>query len=227
MITQILAVLRKDLRAEWRSREVLVTSLFFGFTVVLVFSFSFFRGDAPLSVVGAGILWVSVAFAGNLALSRLFDRERLNDGLKGLLLVGVRPEALFFGKLIGVVLLMCLLQAVVTLSVVFFFSLTLPPPRLAALAATLFLGAVGYGALGVILNALLLDSRSRDVLFSVVLVPLVLPVLIIGVKASTALLEPELEWTQFAVWMRVLAAFDLLFCTAGAWLFGPVTIESS
>lgn len=226
-LRQTAAIVRKDLRAEWRSREVLVTSAFFGFTVVLVFSFSFFRGDAPLSVVSAGIMWVSVTFAGNLALSRIFERERIGQGLKGLLMLGARPSAIFAGKLIGVVLLLTLVQAVVTVAVVFFFSLGLDALRWCALAGTLFLGGVGFSALGVILSAVLLDAKGREVLLSVVLIPLVLPVLIIGVKATTSILETNVQWDQLRLWLRVLLAFDIVFVYAGAWLFGPVTIESS
>ncbi|MGF1509418.1 MAG: heme exporter protein CcmB [Myxococcota bacterium] len=224
---QALAVLRKDIIAEWRSTEILITSVFFGFMVVLVFSFSFFRGDAPLSVVGAGILWVSVAFAGNLALARLFERERQHQCLKGLLMLGVRPSALYLGKTTSVVGLMLLLQTVITVSVVFFFSLNLPVLRLGALAGVLFLGAVGFAAVGVTLWATLLDTRGRDVLVSVVLYPLVLPVLIIGVKATTALFETHISWTEFGLWLRILVAFDMLFLVAGASLFGLVTVESS
>jgi heme exporter protein CcmB len=221
------AVFRKDLISEWRSREVLVTSVFFGFMVVLVFAFSFFRGDAPLSVVGAGILWVSVAFAGNLALSRLFERERNHQCLKGLLILGVRPSAVYTGKVAGVVSLMLLLQSVVTVSVVFFFSLAPGWSRMAGLAGVQLLGAVGFASVGVILGATLIDVRGRDVLVSVVLYPLVLPVLILGVKATTALFEHHLSWAEFGLWLRVLLAFDILFFAAGAALFGPVSVESS
>jgi heme exporter protein CcmB len=215
-------VLRKDLRVEWRSKEVLVTSGFFGLVVVLVFSFSFFRGDAPLSVVAAGILWISLAFSGTLALQRIYAREREADGLRALLLTPASPAAVFLGKTGGVVALMILLEVVLVVAVGFFFSLSLDAARWGMLAVTLLLGTVGYAVLGSLLSAMLLGSRSRDVLLVIILYPLAIPVLILGVKATAALIEPVVVWNELQFWLRVLAGFDLIFATAALWLFEPL-----
>jgi len=90
------------------------------------------------------------------------------------------------------------------------------------LAATLALGTVGYAVLGSLLSAMLLGSRSRDVLLVVILYPLAVPVLILGVKATAALFEPVVVWQELAFWLRVLAGFDLIFATAALWLFEPL-----
>lgn len=219
------AVVGKDLRFELRSREILVTSGFFGLLVVLVFAFSFFRGDAPLSVVAAGILWVAVAFSGALTVGRVFDREKEEGGLQGLMLTPSPPGAVFLGKLATVFVLMVAIEVVVLTAVIFFFSLPTPWDRLLPLAGVLALGSFGFAAVGCLLSAMLLNTRGREVLLVLVLYPLVLPVLIIGVKATTALLEPDISWIEFGIWLRVLTSFDIIFGAAGAWLFEPVALD--
>ncbi len=216
-------ILRKDLVVEWRSKEVLITSGFFGLVVVLVFAFSFYRGDAPLSVVAAGILWVAVAFSGTLALQRIYAREREADGLRALMLTPAAPAAIFVGKTAGVMVMMTVLELVLVAAVVFFFSLSLTPERLALLALALFLGTWGYAVLGSLLSAMLLGTSSRDVLLVVVLYPLAIPVLILGVKATAALLEPRLSPVELRLWLQWLATFDLCFSIAALWLFEPLT----
>jgi len=224
-VRTVVEVLRKDLRDELRNREVLVTSGFFGFMIVLVFTFSFFRGDAPLSVVAAGILWVAVAFSGVLAIGRVFDREREEGGLRGLLMTPAPPTALFVGKVTTSFLLMAVIEVVVVTAVFFFFSLPAPLTRFAPLVGVLALGSLGFAAVGTLLSAMLLHTRSRDALLVLVLYPLALPVLILGVKATTALLEPHISWVEFGIWLRVLGAFDIIFVAAGAWLFEPVALD--
>ncbi|NJK89958.1 MAG: hypothetical protein HC923_11595 [Myxococcales bacterium] len=217
-----LVIFLKDLRVEWRSKEVLITSVFFGLVVVLVFSFSFFRGDAPLSVVSAGILWVSVAFSGTLALQRVYAREREADGLRAMMLTPAAPAAVFLGKTLGVLVIMALLEVVLVIAVAFFFSLSLDLARGSMLLLTLALGTIGYAVLGSLLSAMLLGSRSRDVLLVIVLYPLAIPILILGVKATSTLLEPDVPWTELGFWLRVLGMFDLIFLTAALWLFEPL-----
>ena len=98
-------VMRKDLRVELRSRELVYTTVFFATSCVLVFSFAFVREGRPLAGVEAGIVWVALAYAGQLALGRAFERELGQDALRALLLAPVERAAIFVGKLLGIVLL--------------------------------------------------------------------------------------------------------------------------
>jgi heme exporter protein B len=215
----------KDLRVEARSKEVLLTMGYFGLLVVLLFSFSFFRGDAPLAPVAAGILWVAIAFSGTLGLGRIFEREREGDCLRALLLTPVARPAIYLGKAAGVFLFMLLVEAVVVPAVVLFFSLDLDAATAGALATTVLLGTVGYAAVGTVLAAMLVRARSRDVLLAVVLYPLILPVLIAGVKATAGLLEGGPDGAEVGIWMRLLATFDIVFLVAGLWLFEPMLVD--
>ena len=217
-------IAQKDLRVELRSREILLTMGYFGFLVVLVFAFSFPAGDVAVSAVAAGILWVSIAFAGTLGLSRVFEREREGDCMRALMLSPVSRPAIYLGKCLGVLVFMLSVEAVVLPAVAFFFNLPIDH-RTPYLLATLLLGTIGYTIVGTLLSAMLVRARAKDVLLAIVLYPLILPVLIIGVKASTVLLEPRPDLVELAVWMRVLGMFDIVFLVVGLWVFEPLLMD--
>lgn len=217
-------IAKKDLQVEMRSKEILLTMGYFGFLVVLVFAFSFPAGDVAVSAVAAGILWVSIAFAGTLGLSRVFEREREGDCMRALMLSPVSRPAIYLGKCLGVMVFMLAVEAIVFPAVTFFFNLPIDH-RTPHLLTTLFLGTIGYTVLGTLLSAMLVRARAKDVLLAIVLYPLVLPVLIIGVKASTVLLEPRPDFQQLGVWMRVLGVFDIVFLVAGLWVFEPLLMD--
>ena len=225
LIRGAFSVFLKDVRIELRTKELLLTLGYFGFLVVLVFSFVFFRGDAPLSAVASGIIWVSLAFSGTLGLSRIFEKERENDALRALLLSPLPRPALYLGKVLGVFFFMLVVLSIVMPAVFLFFSLPFEFNRITRVFLVLGLGLVGYAFVGTLLSAMLHRARSKDVLLSVVFYPLILPVLIVGVKATAALLEPEADLAAFGVWVRLLAAYDLVFMGAGFFIFEPMIIE--
>ena len=99
-VSQALRIAAKDLRIEWRSREVLATMTFLAVVVVLIFSFAFVvEGARPPAPVVAGILWVAVVVSGTVALSRAFDREREGEAIRSLLLAPAPRGAIYIGKL--------------------------------------------------------------------------------------------------------------------------------
>ena len=228
-IGQILAdaatIAGKDIRVELRSKEILLTMGYFGFLVVFVFAFSFYRGDAPISGVSAGILWVSIAFAGTLGLGRIFEREREGDCIRALLLSPVSRPAIYLGKAFGVFAFMIGVEAVVVPSVVFFFNLPLEPTRLSWIVLTVLLGTLGYTIVGTLLAAMLLKARAQDVLLAVVFYPLILPVLVVGVKSTGTLLEPDVVWAELGTWLRLLLLFDIVFLVAALWIFEPLVMD--
>ena len=114
-------VVRKDLRVESRNKEMLLTTLFFAVSCVLVFSFGFVRGGEAIEGSASGVLWITIAFSGTLALGRAFERERHHDALRGLLMAPVDRPAIYVGKLVGVLLLLAVVEALVVVMVAFLF----------------------------------------------------------------------------------------------------------
>jgi heme exporter protein CcmB len=213
-------IARKDLASEWRSKEILLTMGFFGFLVVFIFAFAFFRGDAPLAPVGAGALWVAIAFSGTLGLHRAFEREKEGDCLRALLLSPVPRPSIFIGKLIGISAFMLVVELIVTPAVVLFFSLSIDPTQALELAGVLLLGTLGYATVGTVLAASLVRAQSRDVLLAIAVYPIVIPVIVGGVKATATILAPDIDAGEaLAIWVKLLLVFDVVFVVVSLWIF--------
>ena len=217
-------VVRKDLLVETRSREVLYTSLLFAVSCMLVFAFGLVREGRVVADAAAAILWITIAFAGTLALGRIFDRERQNETMRALLLAPVPRAAIYVGKFAGVVVLLVLVEAAVVPLVALMFDA--PLFRHAALiTALLGAGSLGYAAVGTLFAAMLARSRSRGALLPVLLYPMTVPVIIGGVRGTAALLQPEADLAMARTWLMMLVCFDAVFITLALWIFEPVMTE--
>ena len=224
-IETVVLVVRKDLLIEVRSREILYTTTFFAVACVLVFAFGFVREGEPIEGAAAGILWIAIAFAGTLALGRAFERERLNETLRALLMAPVQRPAIYIGKLTGILLVL----AVVELLVVPLVALMFQAPLLAypvLMMGLLTAGTVGFAAVGTLFAAMLVRARSRDVLLPILLYPITIPVIIAGVRGTAALIQPEVDLQMARAWLSMLVFFDVVFITLALWTFEPVMADS-
>jgi heme exporter protein CcmB len=224
MIRLAWLILRKDLTVEMRSGEIAYTTLFFAVTCVLVFAFALVREGKPPEDGAAGILWIAIAFAGNLALGRAFERERQAETLRALLLAPAPRPAVYLGKLLGIVVLLAGAEAVLVPLIALLFQ-----ARLLAhpfwIAAILAAGTLGFAAVGTLFAAMLVRARSRDVLLPVLLYPITVPVIIAGVRGTAALLQPEFEYDVVRFWFALLIAFDAVFVTLSLWTFESVMTD--
>ncbi|HEU4427462.1 MAG TPA: heme exporter protein CcmB [Myxococcota bacterium] len=189
------AVLWKDLAIEWRSRDRFAAMTVFALLVVLVLYFA-----APPSLDAAqnahvpGLLWVAYVFAGVLGMNRAFAAELENDALSALALAPADRGFLFLGKAAASFLILITVQALAAVFFALAFSLDLWPvaPQLAAVAA---LGALGISCAGTLLAAIAVRTRYREVMLPLLLLPLLVPVLLGAVRATTALLTTgSLPW---------------------------------
>jgi heme exporter protein B len=217
-------VMRKDIRIEVRSREILYTTAFFAVSAVLVFAFGFVREGRPHTDAAAGILWIAIAFAGTLALGRTFERERHQDTLRALLLAPVDRAAIYVGKLLGILMLMGLVEVILVPLIALMFQAPLFSRPL-LLAGLLVTGTVGFAAVGTLFAAMLVRSRSRDVLLPVLLYPITIPVIIAGVRGTAALLQPEIDEPMARAWIGMLIFFDTVFITLALWTFEPLMTD--
>jgi heme exporter protein CcmB len=214
-------VARKDLRVEWRSRELLYTTLFFAAACVLVFAFAF---GSPSAETAAGVLWVAVMFSGTVALGRTFERERQSETLRALLLAPVERGAIYLGKLVGLLILMAGIQIVLVPVVGLLFSAPIgrAPWLLAALLAA---GTLGFASVGTLFSAMLSRAHSRDILLPMLLYPITVPVVIAGVEGTAAIFAAEPSLAMAEMWLSMLVFFDAVFVTLALWTFGPVMGE--
>ena len=223
-VSTALIVVRKDLLIESRSREVVYTSLLFAMSCMLVFAFGLVKEGQVVTDAAAAILWITVAFAGTLALGRVFDRERQNETLRALLLAPASRASIYVGKFLGVLALLLLVEVVVVPLVALMFGAALfrhPWMMLGLLAA----GSIGYAAVGTLFAAMLARSRSRGALLPVLLYPITVPIIIGGVRGTAALIQPEADLIMARAWLTMLIAFDAVFMTLSLWTFEPAMTE--
>ncbi len=219
-----IAILRKDLRLELRTGESTVTLLALSLLILIVMVFALNPvGGARDTGTAAGALWVALLFAGMLGATRVLVAENANGCLRALLLSPADRAAIYWAKLVAALVFMMVADLAAVLLMVLFFNLDFDL-RLARLAPVLALGAVGFAALATLLAAISGRVRAGDLLLPLLAVPLFVPPLIAGVKASDAALSGE-PFAMFAEWLKILIAFDVLFVSAGFLLFEHVIGE--
>jgi heme exporter protein CcmB len=218
-----LRIAAKDLRIEWRSREVLATMTFLAVVVVLIFSFAFVvEGARPPASVTAGILWIALVVSGTVGLGRAFDREREGEAIRSLLMTPAPRGAIYLGKLAATVGLMLITETVLTALAAILFSAGVTA-ALGRVAALLVLGTIGFAAAGCVFSGALLRARGRDALLATMLYPIIVPIVIAGARGTAQLIDPvSPDFDAASFWTQFLVAVDVLFVTVGLWSFEPV-----
>jgi heme exporter protein B len=208
-LRKISAIVWKDIVAELRTKEMFSAMFVFAVLVIVVFNFAFDLRVSGERVrqVAPGALWVAFTFAGILGLNRAFAAEKDGGCLEGLLLAPVDHTAIYFGKMISTVLFMLVVEALMLPVFTAFFGVNLFDLRLIFI---IVLGTVGFAGVGTLLSAMTAQTRAREVLLPILLLPVAAPVLIAAVKATSGILD-GLTMAEIAQWWQLLLAFDVLF----------------
>ncbi len=212
-----LIVAWKDLVVERRSKETLNALLFFSLALLFVFQFTLGPDRERLAAVLPGVLWLGFILSGVLGLGRTFLVERDNDCWEALLLAPGDKSAVYVGKLAASLALMLVVEAIVLALFTLFFNVDLGP-ALPGLALVIVLGTLGIAAVGTLFAAMTAQVRTRELLFPVLLLPVLVPVLLGTVKATEALLLRE-PLASVAHWWQLLVAADVVYVVAGLLTF--------
>jgi len=215
-LRQAMTIAAKDLRIEIRGRHALGTLLPFAATLLVSFGFAFGPGRDVLERTAPGLLWMATLFAAVMAARRSYQAETEDDALEGLLLAPVDKAAVFLGKATAVALELLALVVAVLLMVVVLFDLS--PGNPFALLAAFALGTVGLAAVGGLFGVVAEAERTREAVFPMLVLPLVTPVLIAGVRATD--LATTGQAGEAASWLGLLLAFDVVFVSVGILVFG-------
>ncbi len=218
----VLVLIAKDLRSEWRSKEVLSSTVFFAMIALTVMYFGFEPGRRQVAEIGPGVLWTAFLFAALLGMNRLFQAEHERGGLEGLMLCPVDRPTLYLAKCGTLfVLLSATIGATFFLFVIFFnVRLAGQWPQLVLVG---LLGSLGLAALGTSLAAMASKTNAREVLLPLLLVPIALPLLIAAVKCTGAILGGD-GLASARSWIQLLMAFDVIFLASGYLTF-PAILE--
>lgn len=211
------AVVWKDVLVERRSKETVNAVLFFSVLLLFVFEFTLGADRDRLTAVLPGLLWLGVLLAGLLGLGRSFVLERENDCWEALLLTPGDKGAVYVGKLVGNLLLMALVETVMLALFTLFLNIDLAR-ALPGLFLVLALGTLGIAAVGTLFGAMTAHVRARELLFPVLLLPVLVPVLLAIVKSTEALLGGE-PLGAVSHWLKLLVAADVIYVVAGLLTF--------
>lgn len=215
------AVVWKDIAAELRSRELLSAMLVFALLVILVFNFALELDARARATVTAGVLWVTFAFAGTLGLNRSMAMEKDRGCLDGLLLAPVDRSAIYFGKMVGNLIFMLIVEIIVLPVYSVLYNTNLFQP---GLLLVIFLGSFGYVAVGTLLSSMAVQTRTRDILLPILLFPVAIPVFIAAVKGSMGFLQ-GLEMSSIMPWLNLLIVYDIIFTAVAFMVFDYVVEE--
>jgi heme exporter protein B len=217
----IWAVLWKDLSAELRGREMLSAMLVFALLVILIFNFALELDATTRANVTSGVLWVTFAFAGTLGLNRSMAMEKDRGCLDGLLLAPVDRSAIYFGKALSNLVFMLVVEAIVLPVYSVLYNTNLFNP---GLILVILLGSIGYVAVGTLLAAMAVQTRTRDILLPILLFPVVIPVLIAAVKASSGFLQ-GIPMADIWPWLNLLIVYDIIFTAVAFMVFDYIVEE--
>jgi heme exporter protein B len=218
-VRPFLAALSKDLLLQWRTRAQVVAIFLFGATALLLFSFAIGPNTSALRQHAAGFLWLALMLSSTLTLAESFQSEMERRALEGLLLLPVPAAALYYGKAIANWLQLTLLGVgLVPVMVVLYDAGTM---RVFGIVGVIAAGAAGLSAPGTLYAAMTSQARAKQTLLPLLLFPLVVPVLLAAVKATSLLILGD-PMGQIRSWVSLLLIFDILHWTLGGLLFRRV-----
>lgn len=218
---KVMAITWKDILSEMRTREIVFSVVVFTLLVIVIFNFAFGTSRVMMALVAPGILWVTFTFAGVLSLNRSFILEREEGCLEGLMVCPVGREAIYVGKMLGSLLFMLIIEAVALPIFVFLFNLPVLSLQIAVITV---LTTVGFVAVGTLFSALAVNTKAREMVLSILFLPIVAPLVICAVKASSLALSGEPLSSLFS-WLRIIGAFDAIFLVLSFFIFAYVIEE--
>jgi heme exporter protein B len=221
LLKATLAILQKDLIAEFRSFELISAMLVFSLLVIIIFNFALELDIKTRQSVTAGVLWTTFAFAGTLGLNRSMSVERDRGCMDGLLLAPVDRSSIYFGKALSNLAFMLIVEVVVLPVYSLLYNVNL---FRFDLIGVILLGSIGYTAVGTLLSTMSAQTRTREILLPILLFPVAIPVLLASVKASGGILTGA-EFAEILSPLNILVVYDIIFIAVAFMVFDYVVEE--
>jgi heme exporter protein B len=220
-IHQVLAIVHKDILTELRTKEMFSSMLVFALMAVFIFSIALDLSAADPLDTSPGLLWVTIAFAGTLGLNRSLAQEQENRCIDGLLMAPMDRSVIFFGKAVGNILFMGVVELVV--APVFAVLFNVPLLR-ASVWLVILLGTLGYAGVGTLFSTMAVNTRAREVMLPILLLPVSVPVFIPAVNATGGFLAGD-PVSEVFNWLQLLAAYDAIIIAVSFMTFDFVVEE--
>ena len=217
-----MAIAIKVLRAEIRAKEIFSTMAAFSVLAVVIFGMAFdLRVPNPV-MIAPGVLWVVVLFTGILGLNRSFGAEVDRGSLAALLLAPLDRSAIYFGKMLANLLFLLAAELIILPAILVIFNVNVFQPWI---LVGLFLGTLGYVSVGTLFAALAANARARESMLPILLLPVMLPIFMAGVKITAIVLDNR-GLGDLQRWLMILAVYDLIFITIAFLVFDLIWEEA-
>ncbi|MCB9421095.1 MAG: heme exporter protein CcmB [Ardenticatenaceae bacterium] len=211
--SSVWAIVWKDLQIEKHTRQIISVMAMFSLVTVIMFNFALEANLAAARDVATGLLWATILLAGTLGLNRTLAIERENQTMEAILMAPVPRGAIYLGKVISTTLFVLALEAIMVFMFIVFFDKPFWRPMV---LLVLFLGTIGYMAAGVLVTSMTIQTRTREVLLPVLLLPLSLPLVLPAAMTVSAYMFPQLPvLSEVQSPLSLVLIYDLLMLTAG------------
>ncbi|HEX9634664.1 MAG TPA: heme exporter protein CcmB [Candidatus Limnocylindria bacterium] len=217
------AIARKDALSELRGRQAVGSTLFFAALVLLLFGFALGPDSRRLTEAAPGLLWLAIVFGGLLTVARLHQLEADDGALEELARYPVGRRAIYLGKALAGLGAMLVLGGLLLPVVAILYGIDVAGAWL-PLLATLVLGAIGFAAVGTFYAGVTVRMRAREVMLPLLMLPVIAPLLLAAVKATSAALGGD-PFGELGSWLQLLVGFDVVMLVAGAATYGYLLEE--
>lgn len=208
-LNQIAAIIWKDFVTELKTFELFSTMFIFSVLVIIIFIFSVDLSIVKANEVGPGILWVAILFAGTIGLSRSFMLEKENGCMQGLMLAPADRTVILFGKMASNLMFLLIMEAFLLPLFMIFFNVDLLS-HLGPLLFVIFIGTLGFCALGTLLSSLSSNLKTREIMLPILLYPLMIPVIIGSVRMTGQILDGK-PLSSMMDWIGLTLCFDFIY----------------
>ena len=216
--SQFKVLLGKDLRQEFRTKEMLVSMGVYAFLVIIVFgvALSFARPGSEFLEVSGGLLWALIIFTSLLGLNRSFSNEKENGCLEGILLAPLDRGVIFLSKATSNLVFLLIVEVIaIPLYWLFFSSVVQPAESAWLMVMPVLLGSVGIAGIGTLLSTITVNTRGKDVMLALLFVPVVFPLMYACVSATTAcIVGGDVMADAFGISLILAAAYDVIMLLA-------------
>jgi len=205
-----LAIVKKDILSELRTKEMVISMLLFVVLAMVIFSQAFNAASTNLAMFGGGLLWVAFLFTSMLGLNRSFVHEKDEGCLEGLLMSPVDRPLIFFGKMLGNLLFLVVVEIIAVPVFFILFKLHVSASLIGPFVATLMLSNIGISAVGTLLSTISINTKARDLMLPILFLPVIIPLLTAAVGATGGFIIGDELAPAYAA-MRFIAIYDIIF----------------
>lgn len=212
LLTDALALARKDLLVELRARQMITAASALGGVALVLVGLAVGPDPARLRMLAPALVWIALLYTAIAIAERLDRIDRSDDAFAGLWLAVADRRSIYLGRIVSLATVLALVQLAIWLAASVLLDLALGIGMVALLPLVL-LTAIAAATVSTLTLALVADARHRSLLLPVALMPLLVPTFLAGVQASAAVLEER--FADATPWGAALLIETALFLGLG------------